>query len=108
MKHTDWINQCCDTLVKSPEFPSDTLLKTYIDVRLLAQKSAKIFNGNVDRHTLPPLHGERILEADIHRLDQEFRLFQEIEHEAHHHGSGTCALLPCIICSSLRYLVANY
>ncbi|KAE8422945.1 hypothetical protein BDV36DRAFT_244355, partial [Aspergillus pseudocaelatus] len=92
MKHTDWINQCCDSLMKSPEFPSDTLLKTYIDVRVLAQKSAEVFNGNVHRHRDSPLHGERILEAGIQRLDHKFCLFQEIEYEARQHGSGTCEL----------------
>ncbi|KAE8370355.1 hypothetical protein BDV27DRAFT_79170 [Aspergillus caelatus] len=93
MKHTDWINQCCDSLMKSPEFPSDTLLKTYIDVRVLAQKSAEVFNGNVHRHRDSPLHGERILEAGIQRLDHKFCLFQEIEYEARQHGSGTYAYI---------------
>ncbi|KAE8140259.1 hypothetical protein BDV38DRAFT_280255 [Aspergillus pseudotamarii] len=93
MKHTDWINQCCDSLVKSPEFPSDTLLKTYIDVRLLAQKSAKVFDGNVYRHTQSSSHAERMLEAGIQRLDQEFSLFQEIEYEAQQHGSDTYACI---------------
>ncbi|KAH8428439.1 uncharacterized protein LDX57_006137 [Aspergillus melleus] len=31
MNYTDWINQCCSNLSESPEYPTDRLLRTYLD-----------------------------------------------------------------------------
>ncbi|RMZ46058.1 hypothetical protein CA14_005393 [Aspergillus flavus] len=89
MEHTDWIGQCYDELRKNSEFPSDQHLKIYIDVRLLARKSAEVFDGNVHSYTNPPLHGRGRLEVGIQELDKEFTLFQGVKDEARQHGSDT-------------------
>lgn len=102
MEHTDWIGQCYDDLRKNSEFPSDQHLKIYIDVRLLARKSAEVFDGNVHSYTNPPLHGRGRLEVGIQELDKEFTLFQGVKDEARQHGSDTCELPSCIIYSTLR------
>ncbi|OGM42797.1 C6 transcription factor [Aspergillus bombycis] len=109
MKHTNWINQCCDDLMKNPEFPSDQLLKRYIEVRLLAQKSAEVFSGNFHRHTHSPSNGERRLEARIQELNNEFGLFQGIKYEDREQGSNTCAYVfemnvkPVIVLGQIVY-----
>ncbi|KJK62998.1 GAL4 like protein [Aspergillus parasiticus SU-1] len=109
MEYTDWINQCCDDLRKNSEFPSDQHLKTYIDVRLLAQKSAEVFNGKVHSHAHPPLNGRERLESGIQELDKEFTLFQGIKDEAREHGSDTYAYVfevkvkPVIILGQIVY-----
>ena len=46
MRHTKWITQCCDTLLEKPEYPTDTLLKTYIDIQVLSRKSEKMLHPN--------------------------------------------------------------
>ena len=97
MKHTNWINQCCDDLMKNPEFSSDQLLKRYIDVQVLAQKSAEVFNGNLPRHTHSPSNGEGRLQARIQELDNEFCLFQGMKYEHREHRSNTCELPGCTI-----------
>lgn len=44
MRHTKWIDQCCNILLETPEYPTDTLLKTYIDIQLLSRKSEETLN----------------------------------------------------------------
>lgn len=47
MRYTKWIDYCCQALADKPEYPSDSLLRTYIDIQLLAQKSeGPSGNGN--------------------------------------------------------------
>ncbi|KNG87112.1 hypothetical protein ANOM_005303 [Aspergillus nomiae NRRL 13137] len=89
MKHTNWINQCCDDLMKNPEFLSDQLLKRYIDVRVLAQKSAEVFNGNLHSPTHLPSNGEGRLQAGIQKLDNEFGLFLGMKYEDREQRSNT-------------------
>ncbi|KAE8337342.1 hypothetical protein BDV24DRAFT_140134 [Aspergillus arachidicola] len=109
MEYTDWINQCCDDLRKNSEFPSDQHMKTYIDVRLLARKSAEVFDDNVHNHMRPPLHGRAKLEAGIRELDEEFGLFQGIKDEAREQGNSTYAYVfevkvkPVIILGQIVY-----
>ncbi|THC94481.1 hypothetical protein EYZ11_006046 [Aspergillus tanneri] len=35
MKHTDWIDHCCASLSENPEYPTDRILRTYIDSQSL-------------------------------------------------------------------------
>ncbi|KAL3478354.1 hypothetical protein BJX99DRAFT_108027 [Aspergillus californicus] len=44
MRHTDWIEQCAETLSQSPEHPTDKYLKAYIDVQALAGQSHALFH----------------------------------------------------------------
>ena len=46
MRHTEWIAQCCDTLLEKPEYPTDTLLKNYIDIQVLSRKSEEMLHPN--------------------------------------------------------------
>lgn len=46
MRHTEWIAQCCNTLLEKPEYPTDTLLKNYIDIQVLSRKSEEMLYPN--------------------------------------------------------------
>ncbi|PWY88816.1 hypothetical protein BO94DRAFT_52697 [Aspergillus sclerotioniger CBS 115572] len=45
MRHTEWIERCTKMLAERTEYPTDLFLRTYIDVRSLAQISQSLFEG---------------------------------------------------------------
>jgi hypothetical protein len=42
MRHTEWIDRCCDDLAARPEYPSDVHLKMYIDIQILSRKCEEL------------------------------------------------------------------
>lgn len=42
MRHTKWIDRCCEDLLARPEYPSDVYLKTFIDIQLLSRRSEEL------------------------------------------------------------------
>ncbi|KAI9035873.1 uncharacterized protein KD926_002805 [Aspergillus affinis] len=48
MRYTDWINQCCADLSENPEYPTDRLLRTYLDGSAPIIKNDSIFGSNAN------------------------------------------------------------
>lgn len=61
MRHTDWIEQCAETLSQSPEHPTDKYLKAYIDVQSLAGQSHALFHERRYPNHPSPNTWERIV-----------------------------------------------
>ncbi|PYI04811.1 hypothetical protein BO78DRAFT_372546 [Aspergillus sclerotiicarbonarius CBS 121057] len=51
IRRTEWIERCTTMLGQKAEYPTDLFLKTYIDIRSLAQISQSLFEGRVPSST---------------------------------------------------------
>lgn len=93
MRHTRWIDQCCEELAAKAEYPTDALLKTYINIQSLSRRSEEAICANdrdgahgavgpSDRNTLLDslqAQGKRIQEGCPNNFQNHWALFLELK-----------------------------